>query len=249
MTTLVLRLLFITSVFLFALPANAGTLYEADTVKAVRAGSAELFSLPELGALVAAQGNVLTVRFVSPPSNRKPPYKEVDLREGDALLMVNSRRIRTISELTSAYEAIAVGSEVKLGLERGKEMMIAAFLKGDPKDFPRMQFRMQRGPADGTEIFPAVGVALAEKGKQVVVKEILPIETGAVRKLDVRQGDVIVSLNGWVVTSLKAYVEKFETIPVGETMEWKLKRGGRTVIVSFPRPKPAGPMIIRRESR
>jgi S1-C subfamily serine protease len=217
-----------------------------DSTRTFQAVTAESFLVGELGGLVIADGKALIVRFVSPPANRKAPYKEVDLREGDVVLMVNGKRVKSVNELKAAYGVIAVGAEVKVGLERGKEMIIVAFPKADPKDLPQMKLMVQRGPGDGTELFPAVGVSMAQKGKRVVVQEVLPIETSAVRTLDVKAGDVILSLNGWAVTSLKAYTEKFDAIPVGAPVEWKTERDGRQLTISFARPKPMGQVIIRK---
>lgn len=217
-----------------------------DSAKTFQTVTAESFPLGELGGLVVADGKNLIVRFVSPPANRKAPYKEVDLREGDVLLMVNGKRVKSVNELKAAYGAIAVGAEVKVGLERGKEMLIVAFPKADPKDLPQMKIMVQRGPGDGTEIFPAVGVSMAQKGKKVVVQEVLPIETSVVRTLDVKAGDVILSLNGWTVTSLKEYTEKFDAIAVGAPVEWKTEREGRKLTISFLRPKPMGQVMIRK---
>jgi S1-C subfamily serine protease len=239
--TVGLHMLIIPAIVALPLPADA-----PDSTRTVQVMRAEPFSIGELGALITPEGNALTVRFVSPPANRKEPYKAVDLREGDAVLMVNGKRVRSIADLKVAYEAVAVGSEVKLGLERGKEMMLVDFPKADPKDLPKMKVMVRRAGDDGGEFFPAVGVALAERGKKVVVREILPIETSAVHSLDVKAGDAILSLNGWTVTSLKAYTEKFDAIPVGGKVEWKTERDGRQLTVSFLRPKPIGNVMIRR---
>jgi len=196
--------------------------------------------------LVTADGKTLTVRFVSPPPNRTEPYRNVDLREGDVVLMINGKRVRTVAEITSAYAATPVGAELKIGVERGKEMLIASFAKADPKDLPQMKVMIRQEGGEGVELFPAVGVSLVEQGKKVVIKEVLPLETSAVHRLDVKAGDVIVSLNGWSVSSLKAYVEKFDAIAVGAPVEWKTERNGRQLTISFLRPKPMGQVMIRK---
>jgi hypothetical protein len=70
-------------------------------------------------------------------------------------------------------------------------MMIIPFPKGDPKDLPQRKMRIMTAGGEGLEVLPAVGVALSQKQKTVVVEKILPVENSMVKGMDVKEGDVI----------------------------------------------------------
>jgi S1-C subfamily serine protease len=219
-----------------------------DSVRIVRKAEGDVVLLPEVGALIIQDGEGLKVQFVQATQNRRAPYKTVDLRTEDHILLFNGRRVKRIADLRNAYDALAVGGEVKLGLQRGPEMLISSYAKGDPKDLPRMQIRVANDSGENQEVLPAVGVVLTEKEKRVVVQEVLPLETSAIAKRDVRSGDVIVRLNGRDVSSLKQFVEAYDRLEVGSRVEWSTERKGKSITVSFAKPKPAGPVMIRREA-
>lgn len=222
---------------------------EPDSVKMIRMSPGDAFPIPETGALVVREGADLRVQFVPPSGNRPPKYRTVDLQEGDLILLVNGKRVKSIEDLKKAHTATPVGSEFKLGIQRGQEMIIVAFEKADPKDLPKMNMRIVTSGGDGTEVLPAVGVVLAEKKKSVVVDKLLPVETSAVKELDVKEGDVIASINGTEVTSLKEFVRLYDELAVGDRVDWKTRRAGKEIAVSFAKPKPMGKVMMRRETR
>ena len=119
----------------------------------------DVFHIPETGTLVVKEKD--HENPVCPPAeNRRDPYKGVDLQTGDLILMANGKRVKTIKELTDAYASTSVGAEFKLGIQRGKEMMLVAFPKADPKDLPQRSMRIMTTGGEGTEVLPAVGVVL-----------------------------------------------------------------------------------------
>lgn len=207
------------------------------------------FPIPETGALVVKDGANLKVQFVPPPGNRPEKYRAVDLQEGDLILLVNGKRVRSVEDLKKAHATTPVGGIFKLGIQRGQEMMIVSFEKADPKDLPKMNMRIVTSGGEGTEVLPAVGVMLVEKKKSVIVEKILPMETSAVKELDVKEGDVIADMNGTVVTSLKEFVRLYDEIAVGGKVEWTTRRSGKEIEISFAKPKPMGRVIMRREPR
>jgi S1-C subfamily serine protease len=227
-------------------PAHADAA-QADSMKIVRLSPGDGFPIPETGALVVKDGTDLTVRFVPPAGSRPEKYKSVDLQEGDLILLVNGKRVKTVEDLKKVHAETPVGGTLKLGIQRDQEMMIVSFEKGDPKDLPRMNMRIVTSDDDGTRVLPAVGVMLVEKKKSVVVEKILPVETSAVKGLDVKEGDVIVAMNGTGVASLKAFVDLYDGLAVGDKVEWKTRRSGKEIAVSFPKPKPIGRVIMRRD--
>ncbi len=229
-------------------PAHAAST-QPDSVKMMRLAPGDAFPIPETGALVVKDGADLRVQFVPPPGNRPEKYRSVDLQEGDLILLVNGKRVRNVEDLKKAHAATPVGEQFKLGIQRGQEMMMVSFEKGDPKDLPKMNMRIMTSGGDGTEVLPAVGVVLVEKKKSVIVDKLLPVETSAVKGLDVKEGDAIVAVNGTEVTSLKEFVRIYDDIAVGEEVDWKIRRSGKDIAVSFAKPKPMGKVIMHREER
>lgn len=230
-------------------PTVPAAVIPADSVKVMRFSSGDGFAIPGPGAFVIKEGRDLKVEFVPPAGNRPEQYREVDLQPGDLILIANGKRVKTIRELENAHTGTAIGAEFKLGIQRGKQMMIVTFRKADPKDLPQMKMKIVTSGGEGTEVLPAVGVILAEKGKKVVIDKILPMETSAVHGRDVQQGDIITSLNGQAVLSTRDFVARYDALDVGTNVSWILDRKGKSVAVSFAKPKPVGRIMIRKDAQ
>jgi hypothetical protein len=228
-------------------PMTVHAAIPSDSTRIVRISLEEAFFVPEIATRIVAEGKELKVQMTTPAEQLRDPYKSVDIKTGDLVLLANGKRVKTLADLKKTYEATAVGAEFALGIQRGQELMIAAFPKADPKDLPKRTMHIVTSDTQGAEVFPAVGVALAEKGTRVSISELLPVEKSAVRGLDVKQGDVIGSMNGTKVTSLKTFVTSYDALEVGTAVVWELQREGNTISVTFKKPQPAGQVIIRRE--
>jgi S1-C subfamily serine protease len=233
------------SVDLLAQNSTASTPQEKVQVMKIKEG--DVFPIPEIGALVVKAEADLKIQFVPPAENRREPYKSVDLQLGDLILMANGKRVKTIKELTDAHASTTIGAEFKLGIQRGKEMMIVSFPKADPKDLPQRTMRIMTTGGEGAEVLPAVGVVLAQKQKSVVIDKILPVETAIVKTLDVKEGDVITAINGKPVATVKDFVGIYDGLEVGSPVTVKTDRKGAPLQVTFKKPKPMGPVFIRKE--
>ncbi len=208
----------------------------------------DAFLLKELGAAIASDDGVVKVLNVMPASQRPASYKDVDLQQDDIVLMANGKRLAVTKDLQSIYDDLKVGDELKLGIKRKEEMHLVSLKKGDPKDLPKIQMKvMHVGDDDNEATFPAVGVVMKLKGKDIVIDELLPGET-AVQKVDVKAGDVLLSINGQHVKSLKEYTDAFNEIEVGKSITWALRRGEAQHSVTFSRPQPKT-MMIKREGK
>jgi S1-C subfamily serine protease len=216
-------------------------------VQVMKIKEGDVFPIPEIGALVVKGEKDLMIQFVPPAENRRDPYKSVDLQTGDLILMANGKRVKSIKELTDAHASTAIGMEFKLGIQRGKEMMIVSFAKADPKDLPKRSMRIMTTGGEGTEVLPAVGVVLAQKQKTVVIDKILPVESSIVKTLDVNEGDVITAINGKPVASVKDFVGIYDGLEVGSPVTVNTVRKGTPLQVTFKKPKPMGPVFIRKE--
>jgi S1-C subfamily serine protease len=231
------------------LPAS-GSVLPADSIRVMRFAGGEMFPLPGVGAIVVKEGTSLRVQFVPPPENRPEKFRAVDLRAEDRIMLLNGKRVKTIAEIQKGYDAIPVGAETKLGIQRGEELLIAAYPKPDPKDLPQRKMQIiTRGDGAGeTEVLPAVGVVLAQKGKRVVISALLETDGGPLKGRDVKEGDAIVSINGTAVSTVRGFLSVFDPLAVGANVAWVLERNGKEIRVSFPRPQPRGGVIMRRDA-
>ncbi len=208
----------------------------------------DAFLLKELGAAIASDNGTIKVLNVMPPEHRPQSYKDIDLQQDDVVLMANGKRLAGTKDLQSIYDDLKVGDELKLGIKRKEEMHLVSLKKGDPKDLPKIQMKVMRGDDNDNEAtFPAVGVVMKMKGKDIVIDELLPGET-ALQKADVKAGDVLRSINGKHVKSLREYSDVFDEVEAGKSVTWGLRRGESQHSVTFNRPQPRM-MMMKREGK
>ena len=214
--------------------------------------------LLEIGALLDDDpaGDAALVRSVVEAERRAAAYREVELAVGDRILAVNGRRVRGAEAAMGAYEGIAVGQPVELGIERqgagagsGVEAQrrIVRFAKGDPATLPRPQMRMvriERDPNEEMDVMPALGAVVRQrhaKGSPVEVAAVLPNGESIFR-----EGDRIVALDGRPVTELAAFGQRWDAIAVGAKVTLVLENAGERRTESFARREaPEGQRIIR----
>ncbi len=155
--------------------------------------------LSELGAIVKSDEETgsLAVEMVVDDD------PEVDIEEGDAILMVNGERVRSIAALREAYEGVAEGEEVKLALKRDERRFLAAFSRQPGDGFTSVSssgggtrvLRMGSGGGD-IEVLAELGVVTEESGVVKVADE-LPIGDGSALAPD----DEITALDGREIAS------------------------------------------------
>lgn len=77
-----------------------------------------------------------------------------------------------------------------------------------------------------------MGTLVGEQNGSVVVGMLVqPVEG-----VDLRGGDVIRSVNGTAVASVRAMNRVFDVIPAGQPVRISVRRGGQSVAVSFAKP-------------
>jgi C-terminal processing protease CtpA/Prc len=218
----------------------------------VKTFKGELFDIPELGAIIAKSdsGN-LKVEHVVPPEARPKAYADVDLKPGDEILVVNGKRVKTIKEIEQQYKSIPVGGEVKLGIQRGNEMMISRFAKADPKDLPqrKMMIVTSDGPAGDIRPLPNLGIILGKGKEEVVIKEMLDNAAKAFTDAGVKPGDRLVSINGHGIKNLDEFSKEFLAVSPGTTMTWIVAHNGGNLSLTLTRPEPQGQVIIKQETK
>jgi len=208
--------------------------------------------IPELGAIIAKSdsGN-LKVEHVMPAEARPKAYADVDIKSGDEILVVNGKRVKTIKEIERQYKAVPAGGEVKLGIQRGQEMMISRFAKADPKDLPRrkMMIVTSDGPEGDIRPLPNLGVIIGKGKEGVVVKEILENAAKAFTDAGVKAGDRLVSVNGKEIKNLDDFSNEFMAVSPGAKMTWVIAHDGKPLSISLVRPEPQGQVIIKQEKK
>jgi len=222
------------------------------------------FTLGEVGAVIVDNGKEIKVLHAMPVDMRPKAYKDIDLKDGDVVLMCNGKRLKTLKELEEAYNGTAVGTDFKMGVKRGDERMIVAFAKADPKDLPKMQMTMSTGdgpmPAGGGnvrrmvfggpgqntgDIAPLMGLGIIV-GKKDEVFKIVGVMSNAAKGVDFKVDDIVESLNGEKISSTQQLAEMYEKLAVGAKLELKYKRDGKSMQASLNKPEaPQGRVMMR----
>jgi len=228
----------------------------------------EPFSLGEVGAVIMDTGKEIKFLHVMPADNRLKAYKDVDIKDGDEILMCNGKRIKMLKELETTYKELAVSAEFKMGVKRNNERFIVSFQKADPKDLPKMEMSIvtRDGPnsgGDGTpqvrrmtigggqgsgDIAPLFGLGLIIGKKDNVFKVIglAPSAATALAGVDIKPDDIIESFNGEKIKSTQQLSEMYEKLAVGAKIELQYKRGDKTMQALLTKPEAQGRVIINR---
>ena len=247
---------------LFAMTANA-QVFISRTDSSMDKIIGQPFTLGEVGAVVVDNGKEIKVLHAMPVDMRPKAYKDIDLKDGDVVLMCNGKRLKTLKELEEAYNATAVGADFKMGVKRGDERMIVAFAKADPKDLPKMQMTMSTGDgpmsAGGAnvrrmvvggqntgDVAPLMGLGIIV-GKKDEVFKIVGVMPNAAKGVDLKVDDIVESLNGEKISSTQQLAEMYEKLAVGAKLELKYKRDGKPMQASLTKPEaPQGRVRINR---
>lgn len=253
----------LTLLMLCALPAFAQQMRMLNT--------GEIFELRELGAIIGQEAEQVQVMVAMPKDMRPKAYQSLDIAEGDLILFMNGKRLKTLKEFEQSYNALAVGDTIKLGLRRKEERMIAAFAKVDPKDLPQQAthrvmvgdggeitqekstdggktFTMSRANAsNASDLTPILGLGVilgSEEGKVKIINK-LPIPIKELESVDLQAGDVLQALNGAAIANVSAFNAAFEKIAVGAKIELQYLRKDKSMTASFNKPEAKGRMMMR----
>ena len=209
----------------------------------------ELLHIPELSAMIAENGGGVTIDRIMEPAMRAKGYEQTEVKEGDMILMVNGKKISTLSVLKELYNSASTGSTMKLGIKRNDEMMIASFVKADPSTMPHMRMMISKDDEGDFLGIPQVGLRFTSKGKDVVIKEVLPNAATVLQGVDVKEGDVVTALNASPIKSFKVFETLYQKIRVGDRVEMTVGRGDKTMKIVFSKPENNGRVMIRRERK
>ena len=243
-------------------------LASAQIVRQIEGSAGEIFDVPEISALIIGGEKELKIDFVAPKDMRLKGYEDVDVQEGDVVLLFNGKRTKTIAALKGAYEAAAIGDTVKMGIRRGTEMFFASFKKADPKTLPKRKIVIGDGPegappdgegtatrtftfksagegADGSRPILELGILAGIADKKVKVLQKLSLPGNSSPAVDLQAGDFLETLNNKTFSSPDELAGLLEKIPVGEKVELKYSRGEKTLNASFAKPQARGRIMMR----
>ncbi len=207
----------------------------------------DLLPVPELAAIIAEDSGRIVVDHIMKANMRPKGYEKTDLQEGDVLLMANGGKLASVSALRELYESAAVGSTIKVGVRRNAEMLIASFVKADPKNLPQLKMSVSHGDDDDIFVLPQAGLILAGKGKSVVVQDVISTPSGGV-KGEARKGDLVMKINGSPLRSLKDLRAIYSKLAEGDHVELLTSRSGKTGSLEFAKVKDEGRVMIRRQA-
>ena len=229
--------------------------------KTVTFGANDAFFLPGLGAIILSDGKNLKIDLMPSSENMPKEFRSIDLKQGDKILMLNGKRVKTIAELREKYESLAVADSVEFGIKRGKSMQIVSYLKPDDEMHgggQKVMMMTSEGPPPGADsegapvmkvmtlggddgplpiIVMEAGVLFAENDDGVEVIAVIGNAQTELTGGPLKEGDRLVSCQGKPVTGGDAFSKQFESIKVGTTVTLVYTRDGDEQTVSFAKGK------------
>lgn len=230
----------------------------------MRLSADDSLMIREIGAITVMSDEGLRVVLAMPGEARPEAYRDIDVREGDVILVVNGKRIRELATARDLVENAAPGDEIALGIDRGGRSVIVRFPKADPASLPdKMVFNDPGGghgmavesrmmiQGDGGELTPVMGLGVILESNSsggdgdpetVMVTAVLPIG-----ETQLAEGDVLKSLGGEPVVSAAAVAEAVDAADVGAEIALVVLRGNEEVAVSQPKSAARGEIRVRNQ--
>lgn len=220
----------------------------------ISTASSDIFLLAVAGGalLVEGEDEARVARHVTTNSGPDTPK----FQAGDQIIYLNGERIKSATQLRELYQEVAVGDEVKMGVQRGENKMIRTFIKPEP------QTRYES--ADGNQVVNLstsniaagnmenlenrtlwrAGFLIGEEDGRVVIGAPLPIPGKAEALSDLKSGDELLAINDTKITTVKQVEEVYGTINQGDDVTVKYKNGEGIQEAMFK--KPAAPNMRMR---
>ncbi|UCE04365.1 MAG: hypothetical protein JSW07_12085 [bacterium] len=236
-------------------------------IKKTGPGEGDIFFLNELSAILADKDGTITVEQAMPSDQRPQGFRDLDLKQNDEILMINKQRVKLVKELENIYNELEVGETIKLGIRRGEEIFLVSFNKIDPEKLPKRKFMIRKAVPDegktGDEnkfssyqikidnpdgklkFLLGAGLIVKEKDNEVKIDKIIPEMTKNLGDVDVKEGDVIVALNGEKIKSLDQFSEIYDKIKVADEVHLVIKREQKEINVTFKKLESKGQVFIK----
>jgi S1-C subfamily serine protease len=214
----------------------------------------DVFLLSELGAVIKNDSGDVKIEFLLPEDKRDKEYQTVDLEGGDVILMMNGKKIKSVTDLEDNYALIPVGDDIKLGVNRNGSMMIVSFPKGEEQssEGPRMMI-VQNWDEEGEEpsaSAPSVkilsmkdgkksillsdpGILVQEKDDGLYVLEVLPDADNSIPTAGIKGGEKLVSIQGTKVNTIDELSKIYDDIPAGDMVGMSFEEDGNQLAIKF----------------
>jgi S1-C subfamily serine protease len=220
----------------------------------------DAFLIPGLMVLILPDDKGLKVEMVPPKDQLPKEYRNLDLHQGDLILMLNGKRTKTIDDLRDRYDSLAVADSVQFGIRRGQEMRIVSFVKPDEDiqggggrtmmvtkeigDGPGAEEGVGTkvkmiGGGDGPEPILALdaGVIFTEKDGGVQVMVVIGNAEAELTGEPMKEGDRLVSIQGEMVGTGDEFRKQYNAIKIGTKVELVYSRDDVEHSVQFVKAK------------
>jgi C-terminal processing protease CtpA/Prc len=202
------------------------------------------FMLQEIGAVLHQDKDGITVSHAFNGNIKAAENKDAELKEGDALIMMNGVRPKSIKDFRKMYDEVAKGGEFKLGIKRDGNPVIVTVHKVEAKADPHMKMMTMTMDTDDMKLLPGIGT-IDDEGKSLKLKE-MPPNPDVAKASPLKIGDTFKSMNGKDVTSFKQFKTLYATVKPGESVELKIERDGKEQTLKVKKPEGGQQVIIKR---
>ena len=223
-------------------------------MKTLDVGEGGAFIIPEIGAVVTLEEKTLKIIDVLPADMKAKEYKDIEVKVGDQILMLNGKKLESVDKLETLYKEIKVGDEVKFGVRRGSGMLMISYAKAEEKAGGNMQIMTMSGPpgadpkggsfnfniegdAEGILPVPELAVILGEENGQVKVLQMFPHAKEMYPAGGVQAGDIFTSINDTKIATSDEFQKVYDGIKIGETVTLGILRNGEDSIVKVLKPE------------
>ena len=202
------------------------------------------YMLQEIGAVLHQGKDGITVAHAFNGNVKAAENKDAELKEGDAVIMMNGIRPKTITDFRKMYDGVTIGGEFKLGIKRDGNPLIVAIHKVEAKADSHMKMVTMTMNGDDMKLLPGIGM-IDDAGKTLKLKE-LPPNPDTAKESSLKIGDTFKEMNGKNITSFKQFKSLYTKVKPGESVELTIIRGGKEQTVSVKKPEGGQQVIIKR---
>lgn len=229
----------------------------------------DIFLMEELSILLVERDANITVDMVLPADKRPEKNQKLDVKKGDAVLMLNANRVKSLEQFKEIYAQVKAGEQLSLGIQRNQEMFILEFKKmaasdpktpkkiiiqsfgdkSDPSGEPQMHQEIIRLDDTSGKVKPILelGLIFEEAEGQVTISKVLPPVVKSIDRGKLTEGDIIESINGQKVESVKQFSALYEQLKPGENVTMTCRQNTSSFEWTFVKPEFKKQIIIEDE--
>jgi C-terminal processing protease CtpA/Prc len=188
----------------------------------IKLNSDDPVDLQEVGAYIIKEKDKIKVQFVAPENKRLPGYQNVDLKKDDIILKVNGHDAKKLSELKESYENLKVGRDLKLEVKRGKNIIMVAVKKADPKILPkRHAVNPDFKKMENKVLLEGYGILIANINEKPMIEKLLMDNNELVKKAGLKGGDLLTNINGQEIKTFIQFKKAYERLNPGQNVKIK----------------------------